>query len=127
MIIDYSVQTTFTQSLVVNDIGNCAIICHGTCGFGETASEADYYILINTIMGRTTIFKWGPMEPDFEELPSGFNLSIKSIKYKESSITKEITLFINAPEKGIYEAEVIEKDEAFKALPKTENFDATLA
>ena len=63
---------------------------------------------------------------DLTELHSGFSLDVKGFKYKESSIHKEIQLFLNDPQKQIYDAAVITEDEAFTNLPKDHNFAATL-
>ena len=63
---------------------------------------------------------------DLTELHGGFSLNTKDFKYKETSIHKEISLFLNDPQKSIYDAAVITEDEAFANLPKDHNFAATL-
>lgn len=124
-IYDYSGTKTFTASLIVEDRGNCAIVANGTYFIGHISFPGDYYMIIKTVAGQTTVLKWGPIT-DFTELPNGFGLDIKVFKFKESTIDREINLFLNDGKKGIYEAKTITMDEAFENLPKDHNFVATL-
>jgi len=126
MLIDYSVVKAFNQTLEIDDPGNCAIIAHGTYRDGKIKFPGDYYMIIKTVMGTVKIIKWGPSQPDLLELPGGFSLEIKCFKYKEASINREITLFLNDGMKEIYEAAVITQDEAISMLPKDYNYVATL-
>ena len=87
---------------------------------------SDYCMIIKTIMGQTTIIKWGPIEEDLPALSSGYNLNVKGFKYNNKTIDKEISLFLNDGQKFIYEAEVIDIDAAFELLPKEYQFAATL-
>ena len=82
-------------------------------------------MIVKTIAGKTTILKWGAVT-DLEELPSGYSLDVKTFNYKEQTIHKEITLFLNDGQKYIYDAKVITEDEAFENLPKDYNYMATL-
>ena len=127
MLIDYSVQRTFDETLVLEDAGNCAILCHGEFRDGKVPVPGDFYMIIKTIMGITTLVKWGPIMPGLPELPGSFSLEIKRMNYKELAIKKDITQFINDPAKGITAAEVIDEDKAFEALPKDYNYAATLS
>jgi hypothetical protein len=60
------------------------------------------------------------------DLHSGYSLDVKSFKYKETSIHREIQLFLNDGQKFIYDAKVITKDEALANTPKDYNYIATL-
>jgi hypothetical protein len=126
MIIDYSIQKTFSESLILEDIGNCAIYCQGSFRDGKITLPGDYYIIIKTVMGKTKAVKWGPMMPDLDELPNTFKLEVKTLNYKETAIVKEIQGFINDGFKGITQASEITIDEALTKLPQTVNFVATL-
>lgn len=126
MIYDYSGTKTFTASLVVDDPGNCAILANGYYPVGKGLKlPGDYYMIVRTIDGMTTILKWGAVT-DLPDLPSGYSLDVKQFKYKEASIHREIQLFLNDGQKFIYDAKVIEREEALAAAPKDYNFVATL-
>ena len=127
MLIDYSVQRTFDATLVLEDPGNCAIICHGEFRDGKLICPGDWFMIIKTIMGITTIIKWGPIEEGIVELPGAYSLIVKRMNYKELAIKKEITQYINDPSKAITAAEVIDEDTAFEKLPKDYNYAATLS
>ena len=110
MIFEYSVQKTFNESIDVVDIGNTALRCHG--------SKLDfYYIIIKTIMGKTSILKFGPVMPDLDVLFNDFSVSYKKIDYKETAISKEVDKFINDFRKEITLVEEITEYEAWLDFP----------
>lgn len=126
MIYDYSGTKTFTASLEVDDPGNCAILANGYYPVGKGIKlPGDYYMIVRTIDGITTILKWGAVT-DLPDLPSGYSLDVKAFKYKESSIHREIQLFLNDGQKFIYDAKVVTKENALEQTPKDYNFAATL-
>lgn len=126
MLFDYSATRTFTQTLQIDDPGNCAIRGEGTYRDGKVTFDCDYYMIIKTVMGKTTFIKWGPIEPDFERLPNTFKLEIKTAPYKEATIAKEIQSFINDGFKNIQNAVELLPEEAFEYLPQEINYNATL-
>ena len=126
MIYDYSGTKTFTASLVVDDPGNCAICANGYYQVSKGVKlPGDYYMIVRTIDGVTTILKWGAVT-ELTELVSGYSLDVKQFKYKEASIHREIQLFLNDGQKFIYEAKVIDIDTALEKTPKDYNFVSTL-
>lgn len=123
---DYSGVKSFEATLAIDDPGNCAIVAHGYYPVGKGIKfPGDYYMIIKTIMGQTTFLIWGAMT-DMPELPHGFDLTVKSVKYKEATIAREISLFLNDGMHFIYEAVEISQDEAFEHLPQDYNFASTL-
>ena len=115
MIFEYSVQRTFNEAIDVVDIGNTALRC--------TSSKLDnYYIILKTIMGKTSILKFGPICPDVEVLLNDFTVSYKKIDYKEAAIGKEIDKFINDFKKEINTVEEITEYEAWKDFPEIQQW-----
>lgn len=127
MLYDYSGTQTFLNTLVVDDPGNCAILANGYYPTNVKGLKlpGDYYMIVRTVAGVTTIMKWGAVT-DLAELPSGYKVEIKNFKYKEASIHREILLFLNDGQKSIYEAKIITKEEALLNTPKDYNYIATL-
>ena len=121
MIFEFNATKTFTDTLQIDDIGNCAIRCEGVMREGRIKMPADYYMIIKTIMGKTGILKFGPVMPDMNEMLSTFDATFKKINYKEQSIEHEIDLFINDARKEITKAEAITEFEAFEAYPSVED------
>lgn len=110
MIFEYSVQKTFNESIDVADIGNTALRCHG--------SKLDfYYIIIKTVLGKTSILKFGPVMPDIDMLFNDFSVSYKKVDYKEILISKEVDKFINDFKKEITLVEEITEYEAWQDFP----------
>ena len=114
MIFEYSVQKTFNDSIDVVDIGNTALRCTNVRLDG-------YYIILKTIMGKTSIIKFGPVCPDIEVLINDFTVTYKKMDYKEAGICKEIDKFINDFRKEIITVEEIPEYEAWLAFPDIHN------
>ena len=110
MIFEYSVQKTFNESIDVVDIGNTALRC--------TGSKLDeYYIILKTVMGKTSILKFGPIMPDVEVLFNDFSVVYKKIDYKENLISNEVSKFINDYKKEITKVEEITEWDAWQDFP----------
>ena len=117
MIIDYSVQKTFEQSLIIDDIGHFYIRCYGSSIIDGAPCECEYYMAANTVMGKVSILKYGPIIPDLGIMLNGFNVSYKELKFNEKKIEKEVSLFLNDNPKGIYNVEEISEDEFLEQIP----------
>ena len=120
MIFDYNLQKAFMSQLQLDDIGYFGIRC------STFNNNLEYYVVAVSVMGKTAIYKFGPLIPDCERLPNGFNLSYKIISYKESTLAKEITKFINDPQHEIVNIEEISVQEALSMIPTQEMFAASL-
>ena len=110
MIFEFSVQKTFNESIDIVDIGNTALRC-------TNKLLDNYYIILKTIMGKTSIIKFGPVCPDIEILQEDFSVAYKKIDYKEATICKEINKFINDFKKEIDKVEEITEYEAWLDFP----------
>lgn len=114
-LIDFDLQKTYAQSIEVEDIGNCAIRC-------TNAVFDDYYIVIQTTMGKTSILSFGPILADADVIQEDFLLSFKKIDYKEKTIANEINKFVNDARKAIKQAEAISLEDALQAIPTYDAF-----
>lgn len=115
MIFEYSVQKTFTEAIDVVDIGNTALRCIGS-------KLDEYYIILKTVMGKTSILKFGPVCPDIEALSDDFSVSFKKIDYKETAIEREVDKFINDYKKEITKVDEITEYEAWSAFPEVQQW-----
>lgn len=115
MVFEYSAQRTFNDSIDVVDIGNTALRC-------TNVKLDDYYIILKTIMGKTSIIKFGPVCPDIEILLNDFAVTYKKMDYKEAGICKEIDKFINDFRKEINSIEEITEYEAWQAFPAVQQY-----
>lgn len=110
MVFEFSVQKTFNQSIDIVDMGNTALRC--------TNHHMDsYYIIVKTIMGKTSILKYGPVCPDVDILLEDFFVNYRKIDYKEAAVYKEIDKFINDYKKNIDTVEEITEYEAWQDFP----------
>lgn len=101
---EYFYSRSATGDLEVEDIGNCSIEANDDIG-------NFYYLLIETNMGFTKIFEYGPIQPDFDVLPKTVNCTFNRIEYNEKKIQKQIYSFLNTPIRNITQAQLIEKEE----------------
>lgn len=117
MIFEFAVKKTFNQSIDVVDMGNTALRCTST-------TFLDYYLITRTVLGKTSILKFGPICPDLDMLINDFTVSYKKLDYKENVVFREIDKFINDFKKEIDSVEEITEYEAWQSFPKIqENFE----
>lgn len=121
MIFDYNATRTFADTLQVDDPGNCAIRCEGIYYEGKIPCYGEYYLITKTVMGKTSVLKFGPVVADLPYALNSFDASFKQFKYKEATIEKEIKLFINDGKKGITKAEEVLDLDAFNAYPSMQD------
>lgn len=111
MLYDYNMQKLFTQTVEVDDSGNCCLEC-------ETPDGDFYYLKTQSIMGMVYCLKFGPIMPDLDVLDSDFCLEYRKFKYSQKSIDKEINGFINDPKKGITEVRNTDEMTIMNAIPE---------
>jgi hypothetical protein len=117
MIFEFAVKKTFNQSIDVVDMGNTALRC-------TSITMLDYYLITRTVLGKTSILKFGPICPDLDMLINDFTVSYKKLDYKENVVFREIDKFINDFKKEIDSVEEITEYEAWQSFPKIqENFE----
>lgn len=91
--------------LDVDDIGNCAIEANNDEG-------NYYYMVIETNLGFTKMFEYGPVQPDFNEMCKSVTCTFDRIEFNEKKISKRIYSFLNAPGKNITQAQIVDKEYA---------------
>lgn len=86
---EYFLTHTANDVLEIEDIGNCAIDI-----FNDRGEEA--LLIIDTYLGRTRIFKFGPFNPDFDVLPDNVDCILKQFNYSQIKINSLISQFLNS-------------------------------
>ena len=110
----YCPQKSYMGQLDVEDIGNCAI--HIMAASPITMSLDEYYMVIRTVRGRTSILQYGPRHIELKELPGKVFLSYQSFEYSPSKVGKCITSFLtDAPGKSVSAAETVDFGKAYGA------------
>ena len=115
MIFEFSVQKTFNQSIDIVDAGNTALVCTNN-------KLENYYLITKTVLGKTSILKFGPIWPDLDVLVNDFSVQYKKIDYKESLIHKEIDKFINDFKKDINSIEEATEYEVWEDFPDIKQY-----
>ena len=109
-IFDYFFTRTAFGQLDIEELGNCCI---------EASDDKGqfYYLIIDTKLGWTRIFEYGPCLPDFNELPKSVSCTFDREEYNEKKLSKRINMFLNNPKAEITQARVLEDEsEAFDNL-----------
>lgn len=104
------------QSLVdVEDVGQLAIEATNDEGYY-------YYLLIRTLLGTATIVSCGPVVPDIDRLPDGYQIRLDRMDYKEDKICKQINFWLNDRSKKLTEAHPITFEEAIDAMRDVKSY-----
>lgn len=119
---DYFYTKLATGTLDVEDSGNCYIEAFNDEGHA-------YYLLIETSLGYTKIFEYGPAISDFQELPSQVVCTFDRIEFNQKEIDKRINNFLNNFKRNITQATEVERSVIFENckslidyVEKRENF-----
>lgn len=111
-IFKFDLQKNFMQEIELSDPGN-------VCLRSETESN-DVYLIVKTIMGRTTVIRFGPVIDDWNIMPNCFNLYVKQFNYNDIKINKEINNFLNDSYLKALAVTEVTLEEAIKAMPSLE-------
>ena len=102
---EYYITKIVNGSIDIEDTGNCAIKAYNDNG-------SCYVLIIETSLGISRVFQYGPAVHDLDLLPKSVNCSFKRIEYSDYKIHKVIDEFLNNGYSGITQAFVVDKDEA---------------
>lgn len=106
---DYFYMMQPTGSINIEDIGN--ITLHAFNDFYQ-----QYFLIIQTEMGRTKIIQYGPIYVEIKEPPSQINYTYTEFEFSESKISKIIDKFLNNGKAMISQVNIIEQDEAIDKI-----------
>lgn len=93
---------TFEDSIEIEDIGNCCIDALNDSG-------DEYFLIVETDLGASTITECGPFMVDSGPNMSYFYFSRSYRPFKEQSIKKVIDKFLNDEKKEITQVFLIDK------------------
>ena len=101
---EYSAVVQTEEEIDIENIGNCSIIANDVIG-------KNWCLIIQTSLGFTDIFEFGPM---FEsgELPNSIKFTYNRIPYDDKKISRYISNFLNRKDGVIIQARQVELEEA---------------
>lgn len=102
---EYFMTHTSNGILEVDDLGNFAIDLFNDRGMEKI-------MVVDTQLGSTRIFTFGPFNPDLERLPQTTSCTIKLCNYSIQEIGKEVRLFLNGGRFNGTQAIIIDKEDA---------------
>lgn len=102
---EYFYTQQATGSLDIEDIGNCAIQAN-------TDNGVYFYLVIETHLGFSHIFRYGPRILNSDSLPKSCSCSYSCMEYNEGKLQTAIQQFLNPKFYQITQAIEIDKDTA---------------
>ena len=106
---EYFFTRMATGELEVEDLGNCIIEA------GDDLGQL-YFLKIDTNLGWSRIFEYGPCTPDFQELPKSVICTFDREEFNEIKLSNRIKQFLNAPKRNITQARTIDDETLFDSL-----------
>ena len=88
MVFEYLEVVSNTAQIDVDDIGNCVLLNRSLLG-------EEKYLIIRTDIGLTQVVQFGPIVPDFDELPQAVNYSYQRFDANEAKVIKIIKKFVS--------------------------------
>ena len=113
---DYKFEKTGTAELVVNDLGNCSIQANMDGWWQGAKVTFSYFLIVRTLMGKMTVFEYGPtiIDSDYTDSLPGDSCfcSYHEEDFSEYRLQKIIDNFLNNPKRNISSAKLINASEA---------------
>lgn len=103
---EYYKTVTVNAILDIEDIGNFAIKA-----FNDKGEE--YIMVVDTVLGETRMFTYGPIIPDLDLLPPSVNCSFNRINFSTKFIQKAVDTFLGGRSQ-ITQAMEVSKEEALE-------------
>lgn len=100
---EYKFSQIVEEEIDISDIGNC-------CIEAIDVQHQQYYLIIRTDLGTTSIFEYGPIISDIKLLPKSVTNTFKRISFSESKIISIIDKFLSKP--GLQLAQEVDFNEA---------------
>lgn len=101
----YYMEATAQAELIIDDLGNFAVKC-----FNDRGEE--FILIVETRLGNTRIFTFGPVIPDLVLLPKSCSCSIEKMTFNNGKVIKAVRQFLTNPFRGITQAFEVTKEEA---------------
>ena len=98
MTFEYLQRVVVDSEIDIEDIGQCCV--RGRNDFAE-----EFYLVVTTEMGMTTIYEYGPATPDIEVLPDKVSITCERFPYNQNRIINRIDKFLNDSKRFITQAD----------------------
>lgn len=100
---EYNIIETATAHIDVDNVGDVYMRV-------TTATGAEFYLGICTVLGYAKVYTFGPIYQDFgKPILNTFGISYNEVEFKESSLRKTIDKFLNSL--VVSKLDLISKDE----------------
>ena len=91
MIFEYQQVTKCEAQIDIDDIGNCCLISRNVLG-------EESYLYILTQIGLTQVITYGPIVPDFDQLPANVSYKYQRFDYNDRKVEGIIEKFVSTAE-----------------------------
>ena len=103
--IEYNFVQVATEKIEIEDISNISLRI-------SNEQNHEWYILIQTSLGVTSIEEFGPTVPDLNTKLNGFMYKYSGpMDYNEEKIATRLEKFVQDPKKAIFKVEQITPEE----------------
>lgn len=93
MFVEYNNVFNPQNLLEIKDIGHCAIE-------GYNDEGLYFYMVIITVRGMSTVATCGPLIPDVQELPNGYQCDLNIMKYDVKKLNSVVSKWLNSRKPG---------------------------
>ena len=75
-----------------------------------------YYFLMKTSLGTSVVFNFGPIIPDFDNLPDTYNVTYQKLSFNDKKMKLFVSKWLNDSKKKITAANLITQEELYRDL-----------
>lgn len=112
---EFDIEHIANNSIEIDDIGNICLV-----GVNERGLE--YYLIIKSDLGIVQTIEYGPLQPDFEQLPPTVNYQYSRFEWNQVKVLNTIKSFLNNSKYALKQVEIISIDEVKQLIRNMVDF-----
>lgn len=112
---EFDIEHIANNSIEIDDIGNICLV-------GVNERRLEYYLIIKSDLGIVQTIEYGPLQPDFEQLPSNVDYRYSRFEWNQAKVLNTVKSFLNNSKYALKQVEIISIDEVKQLIRNMVDF-----
>ena len=101
---DYACTIMVNGQIDIDNIGDCVLVA-------RNAQSEEWYLLVKTVLGWTSVVEFGPVVPDIDMLTKSTTCKYSRFEFSEGRLIKIIDKFLNDGSRMITQVSISDIEE----------------
>jgi len=112
---EFDIERIANNSVEIEDIGNICLV-------GVNEKSLEYYLIIKSDLGIVQTIEYGPLQPDFEQLPPNVSYTYNRFEWNQNRVLGIIKSFLNNSRYALKQVEIVSIDEVKQLIRSMVDF-----